>query len=444
MFLTCACLLAQVAVAFADEDVPTLIKELHARNADRRLKAAQALTNLGPDAKDAVPALIHALKTDRDSRVRIWAANALGRIGPAAKDGVPALIDASRADSEIIVRRASAMSLGQIGPDAKDAVPALLDALKDSDEWLPGAAAGALGAIVGKMSGPAAKDAVSALVDVLTTESKASARRWVAGILGKMSGPAAKDAVPALLDALKDSDLDVRRTAVDSLGQIGPAAKDAVPALLDALKDGDRNTREWAAVSLGKIHARPKVVIPALIEVLKTNGGAVQAIGAFGPQAKDAVPALIDALQDEAPYGAVDALGAIGPDAKDALPALRALLRKSKDDDELRGTINEAIQKIRVEAGGAAAPPSERTTFTYTNELGTGTFKNTRGTRWLEHCPNGDRLKFEEVTRNSRYIEIYDKDRDVGVRIYRNKTLWRNPEDTRGKWLMLWEGEWTE
>ena len=135
MLLACACLLAQGAAVFADEDVPSLIHALHAKKAERRRDAALALGAMGPDAKDAVPALIDVLKTDSDHGVRLFAAASLGAIGPDARDSVPALIDALKADSDIVVRRTAASALGAIGPDAKDAVPALLDVLKtDGDE----------------------------------------------------------------------------------------------------------------------------------------------------------------------------------------------------------------------------------------------------------------------------------------------------------------------
>ncbi len=57
--------------------------------------AAFALGKIGPAAKEAVPALIAALK-DEDKDVRVYAASALGHIGPAAKEAVPALEAAAR------------------------------------------------------------------------------------------------------------------------------------------------------------------------------------------------------------------------------------------------------------------------------------------------------------------------------------------------------------
>jgi HEAT repeat protein len=62
------------------------------RTAFLRSKAAQMLGAMGAEGKDAVPALVGALK---DPSIRIDAATALGNIGPAAKDAVSALKDAT-------------------------------------------------------------------------------------------------------------------------------------------------------------------------------------------------------------------------------------------------------------------------------------------------------------------------------------------------------------
>src|SRR5262249_32786941 len=68
-----------------------LAKDLQSKDSLERQKAAVALAELGPGAKDAVPGLIKALE-DPEEDVRRRIPYALGKIGPAAKTAVPALI----------------------------------------------------------------------------------------------------------------------------------------------------------------------------------------------------------------------------------------------------------------------------------------------------------------------------------------------------------------
>ena len=48
----------------------------------------------------------------------------------------------------------------------------------------------------------------------------------------------------------------MRRLAISALGAIGPAAKDAVPALTEALKDEDRRVRQAAQFALRRIKGK--------------------------------------------------------------------------------------------------------------------------------------------------------------------------------------------
>jgi HEAT repeat protein len=91
---------------------------------------------------------------------------------------------------------------------------------------------------------------------------------------------------------------------------------------------------------LGSIKVNTTSVIPALVEVLtdkdlQVRMQAVRALGAFGPGAKAAVPALIKILDDRTSQGkgsltvgemAMRGLCEIGRDAKSAIPVLLTML----------------------------------------------------------------------------------------------------------------------
>src|SRR5262249_29264244 len=88
-----------------------------------RAKAAAALGRMGPAAKDAVPALVEALK-DKQAEVRVQASLALAAIGDAA---VQPLIKALK-DEHRQTRMGAALCLGHMGSKAEAAAPALKEA----------------------------------------------------------------------------------------------------------------------------------------------------------------------------------------------------------------------------------------------------------------------------------------------------------------------------
>jgi len=68
----------------------------------------------------------------------------------------------------------------------------------------------------------------------------------------------------------------------------------------------------------------------------------------LGPEAKTAIPALIELLLDqdeEAQMAAACALGTMGPAAREAIPALTKLLRARPTD--VRSSAAEALEKIK-------------------------------------------------------------------------------------------------
>ncbi len=158
MLASLICILAFPALCGASdlkkEDVPRLIKSLKSTDAKVRISAAEDLGKIGAikasDAKDALPALIDVLKKDADPNVRKAAATAMGRIDPDPKEAVPALVKALK-DRAAVVRIAAAGALGQMGEAAQDAVPDLQQAQKDKDRGVMRAAGMALKSIRGSM-----------------------------------------------------------------------------------------------------------------------------------------------------------------------------------------------------------------------------------------------------------------------------------------------------
>ena len=217
--------------------------------------AAHALAEIGPQAVDAVPALLQALMNEEDAGLRQAVSDALGAIG---SEAVPALVQAL-ADEDERVRNAAARALKDVGPQAVDAVPALIQALGDPDDDVGLAAASALGDV-----GP---EAIPMLVEALG-ERDANARRGAILALGRI-GPEAKEAAPLIIRALEEeSEWLVRSSAAYALGSMQPDASEAVPALIQALGDESEYVRAAAADALGDFASQAGDAIPALIELL--------------------------------------------------------------------------------------------------------------------------------------------------------------------------------
>jgi HEAT repeat protein len=98
------------------------VKQLReSRGPSDRWRAAVAIGEIGPEAREAIPDLIRALQ-DRDYLVRWAAAKALGRFGPEARAAVPPLQELAAKDPNPPVRREAAEALGKIDPEAARAL----------------------------------------------------------------------------------------------------------------------------------------------------------------------------------------------------------------------------------------------------------------------------------------------------------------------------------
>jgi HEAT repeat protein len=180
------------------------------------------------------------------------------------------------------------------------AVPSLFSLLQDTDGNIRLRAVTALGELGGEVRRvlPALH---AALREVALNDGDDGVRAEAVRALLR-AGPEPATQVGALVDSL-DSGVDVVRfhTAI-ALGDLGPAGRPAVPGLIRAaLWDEDPAVRVEAAMALWKIDRKGPLVIPALVGALDDSNElicwiAAEYLGQMGPAAREAVPALRQAL----------------------------------------------------------------------------------------------------------------------------------------------------
>jgi len=341
------------------------IRSLQDPDDDVRKEAAFALGQIGPDCKEAIPALCTALKDDVPL-VRINAALALFKIGPQDPAEIPALAEALE-DSEPLVRLDAVMALSRFGPDAAPAVPALTAALgnKEHAEYMPPFALSIRRQTVRTLGriGPDASAAIPAVLEVLAG-AELDERLICCFALDAIGGPkAARQGVDVLIVGLEDKDPERRRVAAFTLSEMGSSAKPAVAALGKALHDPEILVRLGAAGALWMLERQVELVVGILMEGLQhsdawTRRWSIDVLGRMGPEARQAVPALGKMLKDgsaEMRLAAVKTLGFIGPDAKSAVPQLIEALK----DPGMRGgpsplSTSAAESLRRIDPGAAA------------------------------------------------------------------------------------------
>ncbi len=319
-----------------------------------RAQAMGAMTRAG---KLAVPMLIRALG---DEKTDYWASLVLAEIGPDAAEAVPALMKVVKDDDEPEDRREAILALGAIGPASAPAVAVLIDVIDKRVETLVGPAVFAIGQIGPKAEGaqltleklakdPDTPKKYAGIVTASTTwalakinpddkELAAKALSLLAGQLKSDNPEVRQFAVHALIDL--NLDPEVARPVIDKvLEDASPEALNhvisafvslrgaGVPDLIGVLEDEKLSAvRPRVAAILGRMGTEAKSAIPVLTKVVADKNPvarreALFALAQMGPDAKEAVPAAIKALDDENEdirYAACFVLGRVGPDAIDA------------------------------------------------------------------------------------------------------------------------------
>jgi HEAT repeat protein len=257
---------------------------------------------------------------------RYFAMLAFYKMGPEAKQALPAITDALK-DSEWGVRTYAAKALGKLGPEARSAVPALTAALKDTHPGARESAAEALGSI-----GLTDKEAEAWVAAIQGNDPEM--RRLTTLVLTRLSSSSAH-AVPILIGGLKSPDKSIRMFCAHGLGNIGVGAKDAVPVLaklVEARKD-EKDRAGWVALTRVLVKVEPKAGGQHAIELLRAVP-ATEVLKGMTPETRSSWALL---------------LGEHGEEAKPAVGFLIELL-KDPDRERVRSSAAEALLKIGVVA----------------------------------------------------------------------------------------------
>ncbi len=330
----------------AAQAVPALIIALEDPSVAVRHEALLALQRIGPPAQDSIPAFQKLLTSDH-ALIRTQAARALGLLGAEAEPALRELTAALK-DQDISVRHEAAAAIGAIGPGAEPAVPALVEALND-DHAMKIQAAHALARI--------GAGSVSRLGAIVKDKGRG---RWAVSILGEL-GPAAAPAVDSLRAALKSATDEFAREIMRTLGRIGPDAAAAAPELIEILNGKDNKLRLAAANALGNVRATDAIpVLEKLVQAEDTEEGADLALAAAGglvliegPKGEHlplVLPRLIAGLDNKSRLirrEAATVIGAVGPAAAAAIPAL---VRGLQDPDP--GVCIDSLRALTSVASG--------------------------------------------------------------------------------------------
>ncbi|MEM9005945.1 MAG: HEAT repeat domain-containing protein [Cyanobacteria bacterium P01_F01_bin.86] len=217
---------------------PFLLEALkHHKNVVVRRAAAKTLTLIADPA--AVPTLVESFLNDEDTVVKGSSAGALARTGAAA---APSLLDIlASPDHPQDIKGHAAWALAFMGSEAE---AYLYKALNSDSLDVRCAVIGALGHVAQEKSD---EKSCSLLISGLT-DPEPLIRTEAAAALGQINYP---DSVPHLILALQDSELDVRKAAINSLGKLGD--DQAMDALKAALNDDSNVIRTLAKLAINQI-----------------------------------------------------------------------------------------------------------------------------------------------------------------------------------------------
>lgn len=214
---------------------------------------------------------------------------------------------------------------------------------------------------------------VSQWVDDLGSEN-VETRHEAAANLGNFGTPG-RAALPELARVLRDDmDAQVRCAAAFAIFKIssdvkrqGVHANEILDVLISSLTDSVPLVRMNVALALGTLEADARPALPELQAAIKRKENKVKvltftltireqmivAIGFMGPDGKDALGLLEEALRDDSEATRAQAartLGKLGPDAKHAVPLLIEAINDEAESEHVQESAREAVKLIDPDA----------------------------------------------------------------------------------------------
>jgi HEAT repeat protein len=239
---------AQKTLADAKGDaVPVcawLLSSGHAPETSVRLRAADALRQMGKAASPAAAELVAALG-DPEQQIRGVVAQAIGELAPDVPGAVPALV-------KLFPDRDAIRAVARFKAAGAEAVPHLVPLLKSENADTRRQAVRALGKI-----GEPAKPHLAGIIALTESDPEPGVQEQAAEALGDIGPSVAAEAIPVLVRALKHPNEKVRGDAVRALGQMGPAARGVLPEVKVILNDPDERARGFARTAVGQIEVAP-------------------------------------------------------------------------------------------------------------------------------------------------------------------------------------------
>jgi HEAT repeat protein len=170
------------------------------------------------------------------------------------------------------------------------------------------------------------------------------------------TGCDAADAADDWLRGLKSRDARVRRRSAKMVGAIGPVAIDAIPALNGLLMDSDAAVRVAARVALAEVSSEETVETRMKLKDSdpKVRMKAISALAAYRRDAKVVAPPIMELLDDQDPKVRGQAATILGAMRLESRIVVPALIKAARDDDpEVRRCAVASLGQMHKEAKAA-------------------------------------------------------------------------------------------